>query len=515
MADIGGMADYAALDAHSRNCADCRRQREEGGSRRPSTAHGKQSLQEQRRSCHGELPSRPLVRRSNSTLSCSSEGNPRREEGDPSSYLTPTQRKNQEVKRLRTELSRTSQRLEERDKEVTRLRRELMALREGGVPDNDSGNCEEEDGEGERVEFEFVESALREEEETRQRLEEENRELLLELHRVKEQLEESEKKREEEVKKVRREQEEGELEGRRERSQREAELVRELGESSLRCARQQEAIEKATKKEEEAKKEREEKEVEMQRLREKIVKLQVDHNSGSDSVDIEAMRETEDELQRLQQEVSKHQEEKRSLEIKARKQEETKIQEVNKLEEEVKRLKEEVVKLKAGRDEKEEKEKKGKHADRDDVRGDQRTERTKDFLANHSKSTSTEETTYLSGSRKNETKENSSQTASIDVKQYNPCQDKTLEEVDGRRSSKGSESKLEDVSLADEVKTDERVHFTFQFLRRSIYYFLTDKENSGYHLRCMERLLEFTEGERAAIETSRGAKTPSVRKQRY
>ena len=100
------------------------------------------------------------------------------------------------MKRLRTELSRTSQRLEERDKEVTRLRRELMALREGGVPDNDSGNCEEEDGEGERVEFEFVESALREEEETRQRLEEENRELLLELHRVKEQLEESEKKRE-------------------------------------------------------------------------------------------------------------------------------------------------------------------------------------------------------------------------------------------------------------------------------------------------------------------------------
>ena len=516
MADIGGMADYAALDAHSRNCADCRRQREEGGSRRPSTAHGKQSLQEQRRSCHGELPSRPLVRRSNSTLSCSSEGNPRREEGDPSSYLTPTQRKNQEVKRLRTELSRTSQRLEERDKEVTRLRRELMALREGGVPDNDSGNCEEEDGEGERVEFEFVESALREEEETRQRLEEENRELLLELHRVKEQLEESEKKREEEVKKVRREQEEGELEGRRERSQREAELVRELGESSLRCARQQEAIEKATKKEEEAKKEREEKGVEMQRLREKIVKLQVDHNSGSDSVDIEATRETEDELQRLQQEVSKHQEEKRSLEIKARKQEETKIQEVNKLEEEVKRLKEEVVKLKAGRDEKEEKEKKGKHADRDDVRGDQRTEQTKDFPAHHSKSTSTDGVIkYLRGGALNETKETSSQTASSELNPLNSCQEIPSEEVDGRRSSKGSEGRLEDVSLADEVRTDEKVHFTFQFLRRSIFYFLTDKENSGYHLRCMERLLEFTEGERRAIETSRGTKTPSVRKQRY
>ena len=302
----------------------------------------------------------------------------------------------------------------------------------------------------------------------------------------------------------------GELEGRRERSQREAELVRELGESSLRCARQQETIEKATKKEEEVKKEREGKEVEMQRLREKIVKLQIENNSESDRIDVGATKDTESELQRLQDEVAKLQNERRTQETKARKQEETRIQEVDKLGEEVKRLKEEVVRLKAG--EKKEEEKKVKQAD---VRGDQRTERTKDFLANHSKSTSTEETTYLSGSRKNETKENSSQTASIDVKQYNPCQDKTLEEVDGRRSSKGSESKLEDVSLADEVKTDERVHFTFQFLRRSIYYFLTDKENSGYHLRCMERLLEFTEGERAAIETSRGAKTPSVRKQRY
>ena len=161
-------------------------------------------------------------------------------------------------------------------------------------------------------------------------------------------------------------------------------------------------------------------------------------------------------------------------------------------------------------------EKKGKQGDKDGVRGDQRTEQTKDFLANHSKSTSTEESTYLRGERRNETKDNSSQTGSAELKAFNSCQEKTLEEgVDGRRSSKGSEGKLEDVSLADEVRTDEKVHFTYQFLRRSIFYFLTDKENSGYHLRCMERLLEFTEGERAAIESSRGAKTPSVRKQRY
>ena len=189
---------------------------------------------------------------------------------------------------------------------------------------------------------------------------------------------------------------------------------------------------------------------------------------------------------------------------------------MDKLGEEVKRLKEEVVRLTAGIDKKKEEDKKGKQADKDGVRGDQRTEQTKDFLANHSKSTLTEESTYLRGERRNETKENSSQTASTNLNAFNSCQEeKTLQEVDGRRSSKGSEGKLEDVSLADEVRADEKVHFTYQFLRRSIFYFLTDKENSGYHLRCMERLLEFTEGERAAIESSRGAKTPSVRKQRY
>ena len=523
--DLVRMADYAALDAHSRNCADCRRQREEGGSRRTSSSgagggaahshHGKQSLQEQRRSCHGELPSRPLVRRSNSSLSCSSEGNSRREEvGDPANYLTPTQRRNQEVKRLRSELGRAGHRLEERDKEVARLRRELMALREGAVQDNDSGNCEEEEVEGERVEFEFVETALREEEENRQRLEEENKELRLELQRVKEQLEESERRREEEVRKVKKEQEEEELEGRRERSQREAELVRELGESSLRCARQQETIEKATKKEEETKKEREENEVEMQMLREKIVKLQIDRNAESDRCDTEGVKDKDSEVKRLREEVTKLEDEKSSLRVEAKKKEETRLQEIDVLGREVRRLQEEVVRLKAEGDQKKEEETKEK--DIVGAKGDQRTEQTKDFLAHHSKSTSTDGVIkYLRGGALNETKETSSQTASSELNPLNSCQEIPSEEVDGRRSSKGSEGRLEDVSLADEVRTDEKVHFTFQFLRRSIFYFLTDKENSGYHLRCMERLLEFTEGERRAIETSRGTKTPSVRKQRY
>merc|ERR1711974_518727 len=86
------------------------------------------------------------------------------------------------------------------------------------------------------------------------------------------------------------------------------------------------------------------------------------------------------------------QNERRTLETKAKKQEETWIEEVDKLGKEVKRLKEEVVRLKVGCDENKEEKKKEKEAD---IRGDQRRERTKDFLANHTKSTSTDKNTYL------------------------------------------------------------------------------------------------------------------------
>ena len=44
------------------------------------------------------------------------------------------------------------------------------------------------------------------------------------------------------------------------------------------------------------------------------------------------------------------------------------------------------------------------------------------------------------------------------------------------------------------------VTVTYQFLRRSIYYFLTDKENKDYHLRSIERLLQFSDGEMMIID---------------
>ena len=205
------MADYAALDAHSRNCSACRRQREAEGGRK------RLSLQEPR--CSGrrispslpeeeepEVARRPGVRRSNSTLSCSSlrssEG-----AGETSSYLTPTQRRAAEVRRVRLELGRATQRLEEQDKEILVLRRELAALREVRMVESvetvsvtDSGTCEEEEeGQGGHIDFELMETALREEEEVRGRLEEDNKGLREELEEAREEQEEGEKRREEEM----------------------------------------------------------------------------------------------------------------------------------------------------------------------------------------------------------------------------------------------------------------------------------------------------------------------------
>ena len=63
--------------------------------------------------------------------------------------------------------------------------------------------------------------------------------------------------------------------------------------------------------------------------------------------------------------------------------------------------------------------------------------------------------------------------------------------------------RLEDVSLVDEARPDERMAVTYQFLRRSVFYFLTDKTNSAYHLRTIQRLLDFSDKEREAIDGRR------------
>ena len=147
-----------------------------------------------------------LVRRSNSSLSYSDVGILKKEDSfDGSTYLTPTQRKNQEIKRIRLELAKANELLQTRDKELVLLRREVSALKESGQMNDswtaetgsvtDSGNCEEScstswdpdqdvdespPGNGhklENIDFELMETALKEEEETRHKLEAGNEEL--------------------------------------------------------------------------------------------------------------------------------------------------------------------------------------------------------------------------------------------------------------------------------------------------------------------------------------------------
>jgi len=52
-----------------------------------------------------------------------------------------------------------------------------------------------------------------------------------------------------------------------------------------------------------------------------------------------------------------------------------------------------------------------------------------------------------------------------------------------------------DSKKSEESTCDNKIHYTYQFLRRSIYYYITDKENRAYHLKSIQRLLEFSDAE--------------------
>ena len=59
---------------------------------------------------------------------------------------------------------------------------------------------------------------------------------------------------------------------------------------------------------------------------------------------------------------------------------------------------------------------------------------------------------------------------------------------------------LADDPTAAVERQQQSIAMTYQFLRRSIYYLLTDKDNRDYHLKSIQRLLNFTEGEREIID---------------
>ena len=173
------MSKYSDLDAHSRNCPSCIRVRD-GGEPAGGGGGKKHSLP-----CRKLTESTARIRRSTSSLSYADIGYRKEESFEGSTYLTPTQRKNNELKKLRSELSKAYDIIKTKDEEIICLRKELVKFKGGLSPDYceatsipDSGNCEDPDSEHEpetssvlrNIDFELMETTLREEEETRQQL---------------------------------------------------------------------------------------------------------------------------------------------------------------------------------------------------------------------------------------------------------------------------------------------------------------------------------------------------------
>merc|ERR1711874_108348 len=97
------------------------------------------------------------------------------------------------------------------------------------------------------IDFELMETTLREEEESRHHLEAENKDLKMRIEEAERQLVREREQRREEVEEVKKRNEELEEEIRNrqlENSQKMEELLKEFSDSSLRCARQQELVEK-------------------------------------------------------------------------------------------------------------------------------------------------------------------------------------------------------------------------------------------------------------------------------
>lgn len=436
------MSKYSALDAHSRNCPSCIRQREldipvdhggHGGKEKKKT-----SLPCEKRKISVSRTS--LVRRSNSSLSFSSEvGVLKKEDSfDGSTYLTPTQRKNQEIKRLRLELAKANELLQTKDKEIIALRREVCALKESGQMNEswtaetgsitDSGNCEEScstswdpdqevdecpDQTGnklENIDFELMETALKEEEETRHKLEAGNEELKDELIDVRRELAFTKDQFEDETSELKKIHEDGLLELKKENSEKIEELVNELAESSLRCARQQDTIEQK-----------------QNRLDDILRELTICKENLLEAK--EKIKEQEESLAKAKTDIDEQPKYLNLVTIKA---------------------------------------------------------------SNISVQSQTDPV---------EISEEGCQTEKKD----NPSIACEASDADYRENVEGAEAMVLYPKNKEENTCDNKIHYTYQFLKRSIYYFITDKENSAYHLKSIERLLEFNDLERCAISKSKAA----------
>ena len=361
-----------------------------------------------------------LMRRSNSCLSSASmttsEGYDEAENRQHQSYLTPTQRKNQEIKRLRLELEKTKKQLISRENEILTLKQEVAALQESqqsiGEPFHadsesvtDSGNCEEivtkwdasevhlkevEDVEdNDNIDFEIMESTLREEEDYRQNLEDDNRELQNIISNLRDEIKTLRECHIEEVFSLKKCQDKNISIATKEIHQKVEELIVELAESSMRCARQQDTIEK-------------------RQL--KIDELLKENNNNKDYIS---------------------------------------------------KLKEVISEIKAKEDQR------------------NNCSKSEEYLKSIS---------YV-------------ETLSKQC-QVEPCKMVGITQTDQKYfASDSKETKIEFVPMSDVC--DDKIHFTYQFLRRAIYYYITDKDNRAYHLKSIQRLLEFSDAELSTMNLTK------------
>ena len=442
------MSNYSTLDAHSRNCSACIKQRDttcsSGEWRKPSVSGSghhqhqrkKVSLQAEPRKSSASSPT-SMLRRSNSCLSSSSMTGSLREEGaETSTYLTPTQRKNMEIRNIRLELERTKAELSEKDREILILRKEVAALKESqsasrleeswaaGETESvgDSGNCEElgettwetsetpldtspethidtnqEGNNMENFEFELMESALKEEEEYRHKLETDNQELSSQVSELEEQLVAITEKYENQLQVLRQGRDEDVLEAKKESQQKVEELIIELAESSMRCARQQDAIEQ--------------KQVRLDQLVAEVDQSKQTINTLSELS--QAKQSTKDETKDSEPEV---------------------------------------------------------YLNLNLIPKQRVTVSSQTELNSRHSGTQTEPLPALP----------------VD----------TMDSVEAVLAARP------DCNKSEESTCDNNIHYTYQFLRRSIYYYITDKENRSYHLRSIQRLLEFSDAE-LSINTNR------------
>ena len=442
------MSNYATLDAHSRNCSACIKQREGAGggggpeSRKHShTGHTlerkKTSLPGDKRKISGSNTS--LIRRSNSCLSsCSMTSSYTADTVDCSTYLTPTQRKNQEIKKIRLELERANNLLLSKDKEITVLKKEVAALKASQNPSSlndswiaetesaaDSGNCEETvwDTEPEpelvtmvtnnkmdNIDFELMESALREEEEYRHKLEEDNQELNDQIADLREEILKMKETHNSELYKLKNCHSEDVIDAKKESNQKVEELIIELAESSMRCARQQDAIEQR--------------------------QLKIDELLKEVSTNKDTISKLEDLIHE------------------------------NKTKE---------------------------HRPTENVRQDAYLNKTKHLVDISSQTEPTNRKILVDSNTQTD-------------EQFVKLHDNHLSD------NNKTEMQLDSSQNQSESTCDNKIHYTYQFLRRSIYYYITDKDNRAYHLRSIQRLLEFSDAELNNIHNSRPAPVQPVKR---